>query len=445
MKSDYDLFVVGTGVAGAAAAKKCAVAGLKTAISDMQVYGGTCALRGCNPKKILSAAAETVSRSQALKGKGLGKEIGFDWRPLIEYKNELITSIPGKTEDGFQRAGIDMFHHHCRFLDRNTLSCGDRKISAGRIVLACGNRPRFLNIPGEKHLLTSTEFLNLPELPKRIVFVGGGYISFEFANIAARAGSQCTIIESTLNPLRHFDPDLVGILTRASEEEGIEIVTGMSVTRIEKTGKAVTVATENGTELETDIVVHGAGRVPRLDELDLKAAGVEVKEGMVVVDEFLRSRSNPAVYVAGDANGKSTPLTPVALMEGLSVAENILGRGGKPEYSIIPKVVFSEPKLAGVGLSEEQARQTKLKFRVNFQDTSSWSAERRLGLKAAGFKTIIDEKGEKLLGAHILGHNADEVINVFSLAIKYELGSEELKKAPWVFPSVSYNIRYMVH
>src|SRR5713226_6843321 len=356
MEKKFDLVVIGTGAAGAAAAYKCRKAGWDVAIIDSRSFGGTCALRGCDPKKVLVGAAELIDWTRRMEGKGVsakGSEI--DWPSLMQFKKTFTEPVPQNQERGYVNAGITPFHGRTRFLDRTTVEVGEDRLTGRFVLVAAGARPATLDIPGEAHLTRSDQFLELEELPKRILFVGGGYISFEFAHVAARAGAQVRILHRGARPLEGFDPDLVNQLVLATRELGVEVLLSTAVDAIEKVdGQLIVRAStkEAEQEFETDLVVHGAGRVPEIDDLDLDNAGVAREKKGVSVNEFLQSVSNPAVYAAGDAAAGGGPrLTPVASMEGHVVASNMLkGNHRKPNYSGVPTVVFTVPPLGSVGL-----------------------------------------------------------------------------------------------
>jgi glutathione reductase (NADPH) len=279
-----------------------------------------------------------------------------------------------------------------------------------------------LGIAGEEHLITSDDFLELSEMPPSVVFVGGGYISFEFAHVAARAGSKVTIVHRGEHGLGRFDPDLVDRLVTWSRSIEIKVELGTRVESIERNASGLLVKASRGSQWKAypaDLVVHGAGRVPDIDDLDLANGGIERERHGVRVNEYLQSVSNPAVYAAGDcAASESPPLTPVAGYEGSVVAANLLaGNHRRAYYRAVPSVVFTIPPLASVGLDERSARNQGLPFRTRQGDMSSWYSSRRIGEKCAAYKVLVEETTDRILGAHLLGSHAEEHINLFALAI----------------------------
>jgi len=446
----FDLIVIGTGAAGSSAAYKCRKAGWEVAIIDSRPFGGTCALRGCDPKRVLVGAAELIDWNRRMAGKGAASSATeIDWPALMRFKRTFTDPVPANQERRYAKAGIKTFHGHTRFLDETTLQVGDDKLAGRFVLIAAGARPATLGIAGEEHLIKSDQFLELEQLPRRIAFVGGGYISFEFAHIAARAATQVQILHRGARPLAGFDPDLVDQLVRATCELDVEVLLNTAVEEIEKGGARFIVKAANegrGRTFETDLVVHGAGRVPEIDDLDLEKGGIAREKEGVSVNEFLQSVSNPAAYAAGDAAASSgLPLTPVASAEGHVVASNMLkGNHRKPNYSGVPTVVFTVPPLASAGLQENMAKEQGLKFKVNHEDTSGWYSSRRVNLKHSGYKVLVEEDTNRILGAHLFGEHAEEIINIFSLAIRYDLKAQDLKTLIYAYPSNASDVSYMI-
>lgn len=450
MEKNFDLIVVGTGAAGATAAYKCRKAGWEVAIVDSRPFGGTCALRGCDPKKVLVGAADLIDWIRRMEGNGvLSKEAKIDWPSLMGFKKTFTDPVPEDREKKYANAGIATFHGGTRFLDQTRLQVGDDTLTGRFILIAAGAKPASLGISGEEYLATSDQFLELKELPQKITFVGGGYISFEFAHVAARAGAQVRIFHRGVRPLEGFDADLVGQLVQATRELGVDVCLNTEVKSILKDDDQFAVKTSSDGGEQTfaaDLIVHGAGRIPDIDDIDCERGGVEREKKGVSVNEYLQSVSNAAVYAAGDAAATGgLRLTPVASLEGHVAASNILkGNHGKPNYAGVSTVVFTMPPLASVGLQEETARNRGLKFKVNQEETSGWYSSRRVALKHSGFKTLVEEGSGRILGAHLLGHHAEEVINIFALAIRYGLKAKDLKKMVYAYPTNASDVSYMV-
>jgi glutathione reductase (NADPH) len=445
-----DVIVLGSGSAAQSVAYPCREAGWSVAVVDDHPFGGTCQLRGCDPKKVLVGVADLVDWSRRMQGQGVSTPgLSISWPDLMRFKRTFTDPVPAQNEQSFEQAGMITRHGRAHFVDRTSVHVGEDTLVGRHVVIATGARHAPLGIPGEDLLTTSTQFLDLEELPRRIVFVGGGYIAFEFAHIAARAGAQVQVLHRGSRPLEKFDPDLVSRLLQASRELGIEIHVNRVVTAIERQGNHLLVHARTGAQeqtVEADLVVHAAGRVPEIDDLDLEAAGVAREKGGVWVNEYLQSVSNEAVYAAGDAVASGGfPLTPVAGMQGGIVARNLLeGNRHTPNYSGIPSVVFTTPPLVRVGLSEEAARAQGLRFTTRHEDTSGWYSSRRVALSHTGFKTLVEEGTGRILGAHLLGPHAEEVINLFALAIRAGLRANDLQQMVYAYPTSASDVGYML-
>jgi glutathione reductase (NADPH) len=385
-----------------------------------------------------------------MKGKGIqAAKLRIDWSELMRFKRSFTEPVSKRREDGFAKAGIAAFHGRARFAGPTTVEVGEETLEGRYVVIASGEVPADLEIPGAEHLTTSDQFLELSELPRRILFIGGGYIAFEFAHVAALAGSQVTVLHRGSRPLALFDPDLVDQLVERTRELGIDLHLGTEAIGIEKSPAQLTVRTlasgETGT-FQTDIVVHAAGRVPEINDLNLDAAGIEYEKRGVRVNHFLQSVSIPAVYAAGDAVASGgPPLAPVASYEGQIVAANLLqGNHQRPNYLGVPSVVFSIPPLAAVGLSERAARERNLRFRVKQEMTPTWYSSRRVAETHSGYKVLVEEGTDRILGAHILGSEAGEVINLFALAIRSGMHATDLKHMLFAYPTSGSNMARML-
>jgi len=450
MTRKFDIVVLGTGAAASAAASRCRSAGWEVAVIDSRPFGGTCALRGCDPKKVLVGAAEALDWARRMNGKGIrAEEIRIDWQELMRFKRSFTEPVPKNREEEFAKAGIATFHARARFVGPSSVQVNDEVLEGRYVVIAAGQKPADLKIPGAEHLTTSEQFLELDELPKRILFVGGGYIAFEFAHLAVRAGAQVTIAHRGPSPLPRFDPDLVDQVVKNSAELGVDVQLGTEVMGVEESSGKLIVrasASDQKRTFEADMVVHAAGRIPEIDDMNLDAAGVAWDSHGVKVNEFLQSISNPAVYAAGDAAASGgPPLTPVASYEGIIVAANVLkGNSQKPNYGGIPTVVFAIPPLAAVGLSESEAREHGLKFKVKKEMTSNWYSSRRIAEKYSGYKVLVEEGTDRILGAHLLGSEAEEVINLFAVAMRSGMRARDLKHALYAYPTRGSDVPYML-
>src|SRR5918999_931456 len=446
-----DLIVLGSGEAAQSVAYPCREAGWSVTIVDSDPFGGTCSLRGCDPKKVLVGVSELVDWSRRMKGKGISSPAPtLVWPDMIRFKHTLVADVPASNAQSFTEAGIGAIQGRAHFVGPTSLRVGDETLVGRHVVIAAGARHAPLAIPGEEYLTTSTEFLDLDQLPRRVVFVGGGYIAFEFAHVAARAGAEVSILHRCDRPLERYDADLVAQLVQITGDLGVDVRVRTTVTAIEKRGKELIVHAHSAGEMTAfaaDLVVHAAGRVPEIDDLALDVAGIErVEKGGVAVNEYLQSVSNPAVYSAGDAVASGGfPHTPLAGVQGRIVATHLLsGHTRTPNYEGIPTVVFTTPPLAQVGLDEATAQAQGLSFTTHQQDTSGWYSSRRGALQHSGFKKLVEDGTERILGAHLLGIHSEEIVNIFALAVRAGLSARDLKDMVYAYPTSASDIGYMM-
>jgi len=446
----YDLIVIGAGMAGSAAAEKCATAGWSVAIVDDLPYGGTCALRGCDPKKILRRGAEIIDAAHLLTGKGIDPAgLAIDWTALSAHMHGFTDPVPANMETSLGRHGVDTLHGTARFTGPDRLDIDGTNHQFRHALIATGARPRPLDFPGADHLIDSTGFLYLDALPPRILFVGGGFISFEFAHIAARTGTHTVIVDHGPRPLRGFDPDLVELLVTRSHTIDIDVRRNTEIVAVHRSGDGYHVTLDDHrrqTTITTDLVVHGAGRQPELDRLDLDAADIAHGTHGVHVASHLQSTTNPRIYAAGDAaDTPGAPLTPVAVFEGRVAASNMLKAAATtPNYSGIATAVFTIPELTRVGLLETEARDAGIDLDVRYTDTSGWYSNYRIGETAAAAKILIDRATDTIVGAHMLGPEYGELINICALAIKLGLTTRQLKSMNAAYPTVGSDLGSML-
>ena len=440
----FDVIVIGTGVAGQTAASELAAAGRSVAITDSREYGGTCSLRGCEPKKVLFTAAEVVERARDQKDHGLEGALRLDWSSLLAFKRSFTEPVPGRIEEWLAGAGVTLLHGPARFDGPDVLDIGGARYSADRIVVATGAMPRPLRIPGEEHVLDSEDFLAAGHVGPRVVFVGGGYVSFEFAHIAAAAGAKVTILHRGPRVLEAFDPDLADMVVSGYRSAGIDVFTNATVTEVRDDDGMFTVICEEGLEVSAETVVHGAGRVPAISGLGLEAAGIEHGRRGIEVDGRMCSVGNERVYAVGDASATGAPLTPVATAQARVAVADIL-EPGSAEFAppVTPSVVFSDPILASVGMTVEQAEAQGIEVEAKLTDTSGWAAARRIGQQVSGAKTIVERGSGRVVGVHLLGHTAGEIINVFAVAMACGQTASDLKRAIWAYPTGASEIPHL--
>ncbi len=448
MAQDYDLIIIGTGTAARVAAMRMRKAYWRVAVIDFRPYGGTCALRGCDPKKMLRGGAGAVDLAKRMHGKGVTGETGIDWPDLMTFKRSFTDPVPQKHEQSYKAAGIDTYHDPARFAGPNTIAVAGEILNARYVLIAAGAEPVPLGIPGEEHVIDNEGFLALEHLPRRLALVGGGYVAAEFSHIAAHAGAQVMILQRGKRMLPQFDADVVGWLMQRFGEIGVDIHLGTVVEAVEKSDTGFLVrATADGKakSFAADLVVHAAGRRPALQALDLETGRIAHGNGRLTLNEFLQSVSNPAVYAAGDAARMGPPLTPVSSHDAKVVAANLLdGNHMRPDYAGVPSVVFTLPPMASVGIGEDEARARGLRFRVKSRLAADWYTARQAAERVYGFKVLVEEESDKVLGAHLVGPHVDEVINIFALAIRHGLTAEILKTTMFAYPAGASDVGYML-
>jgi len=438
---DYDLFVIGAGSGGVRAARIAATHGARVAIAEEYRFGGTCVIRGCVPKKLLVYASRF--RDDFEDAAGFGWSVGktrFDWPTLIANKDKEIDRLEGIYRRNLDRAGVAIFESRAVLEGPNTVRLvkQQKTVTARTILIATGGWPNIdEHLPGAEHVITSNEAFHLPELPRRVVVAGGGYIAVEFAGIFAGLGAETTLIYRGPKILRGFDEDLRDALMEELPRRGIRILTGDVFKRIEKTVTGLVGTLASGGRVEADQIMFAIGRSPNTKGLGLEAAGVELaSNGAVKVDA--QSRTSVAnIYAVGDVTDR-VPLTPVAIREGHAFADSMYG--GRPwttEYEIIPSAVFSTPELGTVGMTEDAARAAhgnvdiyKSRFRP-MKGTLSGREERML------MKLVVEPKGGRVLGCHIVGPDAGEIVQMAAIAMRMGATKADFDRTMALHPSAA--------
>jgi glutathione reductase (NADPH) len=443
---EFDVVILGGGNAGMGATVATREAGLKVAMIEPDLLGGTCPNRGCMPKKVLVAAAhalDEISRAAA-HHISVGKP-SLDWAALIDREMAMIAGIPSSLAELMNRRGVEVIRDRGRFTGPNAIAIDGETLEAEHIVIATGSKPRQLLFSGADLMITSDDVLTERSLPESVVFVGGGVIALEFSHVYARAGVQVTILEMLPRLLANMDADAVAQLRSETEQIGVAIHTGVDIQRIERAGDRLRVIyDEGGSErvIEADRVVNGAGRIADVGDLDLSAGQVASEHGRIALDAVLRSTSNPTVYVCGDAVATSPQLSPIATYEGRIVGRNIVdGPTHTPDYSSIPACLFTVPALASVGLTQADAEEKGIEFRVAINDMRNWLSGRTYAESAAWAKVLIDKRSNAIIGAHILGHAGEELIHIFALAMKHGITAGEITDLVYGFPTFSADIK----
>ncbi len=439
---DYDLFVIGAGSGGVRAARLAALDGKRVAVAEEHRTGGTCVIRGCVPKKFMVMASDFAHQFEIAEGYGWTvPEPTFDWPRFIEAKDVEIARLSGIYAANLGKAGAELIHGRAVLKDAHTVEIvgKDRTYTADKILIATGGRPWVPpRLPGVEHAITSEQAFHLPELPKRILIAGGGYIAVEFAGIFAGLGVETTLIYRGPNILRGFDDDVRAHLAAEIEKRGVKVILGCQHDRLEKKATGVVNHLENGMALETDVVMFATGRIPYVKDLGLETAGVELTDdGAVKVDEFSRTTAEN-IWAIGDVTDRMN-LTPVAIREAVAFHSTVFrDRPMKFDYEAVATAVFSQPPVGTVGLSEAEARRAcgggvdvyMTRFRP-MKYAFTGSDERML------MKLVVDKESRRVVGVHIVGPDAPEIIQVAAIAVKAGLTKAQWDATCAVHPTVA--------
>lgn len=443
----YDVVVIGSGPGGAATAYALKDGGKRVALVEDDLWGGTCPNRGCDPKKMLVSGMEVVERNNQMLGRGFSLIESIDWPELMAFKRSYTDPFPRSFKKGVEAYGIDAIEGSARFVGDNRIEAGDAVIEADAFVIATGQRPSILGIEGSEHLLTSTDFLDMDELPKRMAFLGAGYIAFELAAIANAAGSEVTIVHHNDRPLKGFDSDLVDSLVEAYEDRGISFAFDVDIEAIAEDERGYLLRGRGSGDREYverfDCVVGATGRIPNVEALDLENAHVNYDGHGITVDGFLQT-SNPAVYACGDVVAKKAPkLTPTASFEGAYLARRILGSAAEPlAYPPIVSIVYGSPKLAQVGVSPAEAAERDGSYKFDEMDLTNWFTYRRIGEPVSKVKLV--HEGDRLVGASALSSQADALINHLAILIDNAIVHEDFNRMILGSPTLASDLPSLV-
>jgi glutathione reductase (NADPH) len=444
-----DLIVIGSGVSGHSTASAARKKGWSVAIIDDKPFGGTCPQWGCDPKKVLVETVKIQDAFNRMEGYGLTGNSQLNWKQLRDHKDTFTKPIPEATIEEFEQAGIHVYHGHAKFVDDYTLEINGEKLHAAYILLAAGASPAKLPVDGFEHLTASDAFFELDELPEEIILVGGGYISFEFAHIAARFGSKVTIVHRGNRPLEGFDADAVSHLVDYSRRMGIDVRTNTELESVEKQGNTYNVHVNTGNnaeQLTADIVIHGAGRTPNVQNLGLDQTSIAYSKNGIKVDKNQQSISAPHIYAAGDcADDGKLPLTPLAGEAGSRVIKHMLEEKQQDAFQHVqPSVCYTMPGIASVGIHSEDAAKNPEDYTILDQDLSSFFTNKTTRLQEGYSKIILDKQKQTIVGAHLFSPYAEHLINLFTLAIELHADIQVLKSLLWAYPTAESDIPSML-
>jgi glutathione reductase (NADPH) len=437
---DVDLFVIGGGSGGVRAARIAAQHGARVALAEEYRLGGTCVIRGCVPKKLLVYASRFHGEFEDAAGFGWTvPHATFDWKTLIANKDKEIARLETVYGTLLEKPGVKVFKSRAMLIDAHTVQVANgERIRAAHVLICTGGTPSYGdNIPGIEHAISSNEAFHLAEFPRRIVIQGGGYIAVEFAGIFAGLGSHVTLVYRGENILRGFDDEVRSHLRADMEKHGIRVVTGRTITAIENAGEHFSAKLSDGNHVPAERVMFATGRVPNVKKLGLEDAGVDIaNNGGIAVDEYSRT-SVANIYAVGDVTNRIN-LTPVAIREGHAFADTVFG--GKPtivDHSNVPTAVFSEPEVGVVGLTETQARarlaQTDV-YKAMFRPLKATLSGRDTTVL---LKLIVDGSTDRVVGCHIVGEGAAEMVQLAAVAVKMKATKADFDATMALHPTVA--------
>ncbi|MCQ4087565.1 NAD(P)/FAD-dependent oxidoreductase [Saccharibacillus sp. JS10] len=435
----YDVLFIGSGQAAWNAALPLTKAGKKVAIIERHKIAGVCTSYGCNPKIILDSPIKTISDAKLYGGKGLDSSFTLDWSKLMEHKNSILDPLPDFLGKMLSDAGVTIIHGEAKFEDAQTVVVNGEHYRAENFVVAAGQRPMIPDIPGKELLETSDDFLYLPELPKRIVMIGAGYVAMELASIASKAGSHVEVIQNSNQVLSGFHQPYANSLVEKMKADGVVFHFEDQATQVEKQGEEFVLTTEKGLSLSADLVVSAIGRIPNTEGIGLEEAGVTYTEKGIVVDEYLRT-SQPHIYASGDVLDKTQPrLTPTSIFEAKYLGAYLAGMTNTPiEYPPIATITFTLPRIAQIGVSPEEAEQSDAYKVKSVELGKQWDFAGR-GDTDAHLTLVYDQEGH-IVGAAAYSQEALEIVNALTPIITLKLSAEQADRLVYAFPSFESTI-----
>ena len=445
---DYDLFVIGAGSGGVRAARLASELGARVGVAEEYRVGGTCVIRGCVPKKLLVYGSQYGSEFVDARAFGWAcQDLRFDWPTLIHNVRREVDRLNGVYTRTLERAGVDRFltravlesPHEVKLADR------DATLSAKTILVATGSRPMIPDLPGKEHLISSNECFELEQLPGSIVIIGAGYIGMEFASIFAGLGVAVTVLYRGDQILRDFDMELRDGLAEAMRNRGVDLRMETVVASVEKEGSGYRVRLKRGDSIAADLVMAATGRLPNTMGMGLEKVGVELGwDGRLVVDEFSKSAVDN-IYAVGDVTHRLN-LTPVAIHEATAFAETLFNNTPTPvDHTFIPTAVFSQPEIGTVGLTEEKAREMYRSvdiYKANFRPLRSMVSGRDEKML---MKLVVDKESDKVVGCHILGGDAAEIVQMAAIAVRLGATKAQFDATMALHPSAAEEFVTMRH
>jgi glutathione reductase (NADPH) len=443
---DFDLFVIGAGSGGVRAARVASGHGAKVAIAEEHKVGGTCVIRGCVPKKLLVYGAHFAEDldDAAMFGWDVPTK-RFDWPTLRDNVLAEVTRLEGAYTETLTNHQVAIFHERAEIVGPNEVKLASGKtVSAGKILIATGARPLMPDIPGIEHAISSNEVFHLDKLPKRIVIAGGGYIANEFAGIFHQFGAQVVLVNRTDVMLRHYDQQVVDRLIQISLRKGIDFKFHATIDAIERTGNgALQIRMTGCDDIECDQLLFAVGRRPNVEGLGCDAAGVEVGDkGQIKVDADSRT-SVPSIFAVGDVTDR-VQLTPVAIREGQAFSDTVFGNKlTRVDYGCIASAVFSHPPLAGVGMTEGEARNKLGSVRTYTSDFRAMKNVLAGRNERSLYKLVVDGETDEIVGVHMIGPDAPEILQAAAIAVKAKLKKSDFDATVALHPTMAEELVLM--
>ena len=439
MSYDYDLFVIGAGSGGVAASKRAAAHGVRVAVAEQEAIGGTCVNRGCIPKKLIVYAADFALQNQVAHSYGWSDfHCHFDWSRFIAAVHQQVESLNQSYHKTFQKAGIELIRGNATFVDPHTVEIDGRKVTSDKILIAVGGHPIKPDIPGIEHAITSDDMFHLQQLPKRLAIVGGGYIGVEFSSMMNALGVSVTLMDTDSLILSGFDEEIRSAVQKGLILRGIRFLGNTTAKKIEQgsEGLQLTKSCDDGETITVDTILVATGRAPNTKSLGLDSAGVEVGEkGAIAVDEYSRTTQDN-IFAVGDCTNR-VPLTPVARAEGRAFADTVFGdKQKKVDYEYFTSAVFARPEAATVGMTETKAREKfgesvqchHTEFEPLFHSLTEQNNQTMM-------KLVVDGDSDRVLGAHMVGEHAAEIIQSLAVAIRKGVTKQDLDDTIGIHPT----------
>ena len=438
--ADYDFLIIGAGTGGMAAAKKAADYGAKVCIIEKEKVGGTCLNRGCTPKKLMVYAADFALQETLAVSYGWQKcQRKIDWSLLMQRIHQRLDSISDSFKKIFEEKGIDLIYGEAKFIDRQTVKVGERSLSADKILIAVGGHPIKPDLPGKELAITSRQMFQLSEVPPKLAIVGGGYIGVEFSSMMNAFGSEVVFMDTDEQILSGFDRDLRKNVQQGLIDRGVEFIGKTTAEKIERDGDRLKLYLDNERTIIADKVLLATGRAPSTRSLDLDKAGVATGDkGEIEVDEYCRTQ-NSQIYAVGDCIDR-VPLTPVAKAEALAVVETLFGKEPQSiDYTYVTSAVFSRPEAATVGMSETEARDkygNEVKCYCDRTTPMLYSLAEDRHQEEVIIKLVVVGESEKVVGAHMVGEHAADMIQCLGVAVRKGITKQDLDNSFGIHPTI---------